>query len=197
MGSRDFELLTPAGRVTVTSWTNAGSASPWIWAWLRFDAAAIGLATDSARTHRGRRAEVAGHDVTVTAVSMGLRTAWSSGWTARSLRTLPSSSEWATTLGPVLESHPLYPNRTNVQFARVADRHTIEIAIWERGAGFTLVSGTSSCAAAAAAIRAERCESPVTVRMPGGEMLVEIDEGWNVRLTGAARQVCSGEWYGE
>jgi diaminopimelate epimerase len=92
-----------------------------------------------------------------------------------------------------LEHLPLFPNRTNVQFARTLDRHTLRIEIWERGAGYTLASGTSSCAAAGAAIRTGRCESPVTVGMPGGEMLVEIADDWSVRLTGTVGLVCEGE----
>ncbi len=68
------------------------------------------------------------------------------------------------------------------------------VAQWKRKAGYRLASGTSSCAAAAAAVRSGRCKSPVTVRMPGGEMLVEIDDDWQVRLTGTVSRVCRGEW---
>ena len=96
-------------------------------------------------------------------------------------------------LGPQLEHLSIFPHRTNVQFAQALDRHTLQIEIWERGAGYTLASGTSSCAAAAAAIRTGRCASPVTVVMPGGSMLVEIAEDWSVRLTGTVMPVCTGE----
>jgi diaminopimelate epimerase len=99
----------------------------------------------------------------------------------------------ARRLGPQIETHPRFPHRTNVQFAQVLDRHTLRIEIWERGAGYTLSSGTSSCAAAGVAIRLEYCESPVTVRMPGGELLVEVDAEWSVRLTGPVAFVCRGE----
>jgi diaminopimelate epimerase len=95
--------------------------------------------------------------------------------------------------GPGLEHLPLYPNRTNVQFAQMVNRHTLRIEIWERGAGYTLASGTSSCAAAGAAIRTGRYTSPVTVLMPGGEMRVEVAPDWSVRLTGTVVFVCSGE----
>jgi diaminopimelate epimerase len=80
-----------------------------------------------------------------------------------------------------------------VQFVEVVDRHTLRIEIWERGAAYTLASGTSSCAAAAAAVRTGRCASPVTVRMPGGAMLVEVAEDGSVRLTGPVAFVCSGQ----
>jgi diaminopimelate epimerase len=96
-------------------------------------------------------------------------------------------------LGPCLEHLPLYPNRTNVQFAQVVDSHTLRIEIWERGAEYTLASGTSSCAAAGAAICTGHCASPVTVQMPGGEMCVEVAPDWSARLTGTVEFVCSGE----
>jgi len=103
----------------------------------------------------------------------------------------PARLAWE--LGPVLESLPLFPNRTNVQFVRVLDRHTLAVAIWERGAGYTLASGTSSCAAAGAAIRLGRCDSPVTVKMPGGSLQVQIAEDWSARITCPVAPVFTGE----
>ncbi len=108
-----------------------------------------------------------------------------------------SLEEMARQLGPALEHLPLYPHGTNVQFAEVLDRHTLQIAIWERGVGYALASGTSSCAAAGAAIRTGRCDSPVAVQMPGGAMLVEIAPDWSVRLTGSVAPVCHGELAGD
>jgi diaminopimelate epimerase len=99
----------------------------------------------------------------------------------------------AQELGPALECLPMFPNRTNVQFVRVVDRHTLAIAIWERGAGYTLASGTSSCAAAAVAIRLGHCDSPVTVEMPGGSAVIEITADGSTRLTGPVDQVFTGE----
>jgi len=95
-------------------------------------------------------------------------------------------------IGPKLESAPLFPNRTNVQLARVLDDHTIEIAIWERGAGYTLASGTSASAAAGTAVRTGRCQSPVTVRMAGGDAVVVVDTDWQVVLTGTVTAVGQG-----
>jgi diaminopimelate epimerase len=95
-------------------------------------------------------------------------------------------------IGPILEDDAAFPKRTNVQIVRVVDAHTIEIAIWERGAGYTLASGTSASAAAGAAVRTGRCQSPVTVRMAGGEATVAIDEHWQVTLTGTVTAVFSG-----
>jgi diaminopimelate epimerase len=91
----------------------------------------------------------------------------------------------AATLGPLLEHHPRFPERTNVQLVQVDGEHDVTIGIWERGAGETTASGTSSVAAAAAAIANGWCTSPVTVHMSGGELYVEIADG-RARLTGPA-----------
>ena len=96
-------------------------------------------------------------------------------------------------LGPLVERHPRFPSRTNVQLVRVDDRHELSVGVWERGAGETLASGTSSCAAAAAAIARGWCTSPVTVHLAGGDLLVSIDPGWNATLTGPAQELCTGE----
>ena len=96
-------------------------------------------------------------------------------------------------LGPLIERHPAFPNRTNVQFARATAPDAIEILIWERGAGYTLASGSSSCAAAAAAVRTGACRpGSITVSMPGGTLTVEVREEWSLRLTGPVEEVCSG-----
>ncbi len=104
------------------------------------------------------------------------------------------SATLAKTMGPVIEVDSRFPKRTNVQFARALDRHAIEIEIWERGAGYTLASGTSASAAAGAAIKTGRCDSPVEVRMPGGAVRVAIDENWQVTLTGNVEAVCEGRF---
>lgn len=96
------------------------------------------------------------------------------------------------TLGPVIENAPQFPNRTNVQLARIVDEHTIEIEIWERGAGYTLASGSSSSAVAGASIKTGRCRTPVTIRMPGGEVIVDVKEAWQVVLTGRVTAVAQG-----
>lgn len=93
------------------------------------------------------------------------------------------------TWGPLIETAPQFPNRTNVQLVNVRDDHTIQIAIWERGAGYTLASGTSASAAAAAAVLTGRCASrQLIVQMAGGNLSVEVlAEG--VRLTGPVTAV--------
>lgn len=103
----------------------------------------------------------------------------------------------ARRLGPLIERHPSFPQRTNVQFLRVLERHRIQIAIWERGAGYTLASGTSSCASAAVACRLGLCESPVTVVMPGGELEVRLSADFDVELEGDVSAVSCGRFADE
>ena len=76
------------------------------------------------------------------------------------------SAEETLRLGPLIETHPSFPNRTNVQFLEVLNRNTIRIEIWERGAGYTLASGSSSCAAASVAHRLGLCDAEIAVLMP-------------------------------
>jgi diaminopimelate epimerase len=100
--------------------------------------------------------------------------------------------EEARQLGPRIETHPAFPNRTNVQFARVLARDRVEIRIWERGAGWTLASGSSSCAVAAAAVRNDLADGRLTIQSPGGELGVDVREDWSIRLQGPVAEVCEG-----
>jgi diaminopimelate epimerase len=97
-------------------------------------------------------------------------------------------------LGRAIESHALFPERTNVEFIRVLDRHNIEARVWERGAGETLSSGTGACAAAVASMLGGRTERHVTVSMPGGLLEVLRREDGEILLTGTAEVVYRGEW---
>ncbi len=94
--------------------------------------------------------------------------------------------------GPALETHAMFPRRTNVQFLQVLDRGSIRIEIWERGAGYTLASGSSSSAAAAVAHRLGLCDRSITVHMPGGQIAIEIGEGYEIRMTGPVTRVGEG-----
>ncbi len=96
-------------------------------------------------------------------------------------------------LGPRIERHSRFPDRTNVQLVRVDGPHDLTVGVWERGAGETLSSGTSSVAAAAAAVANDWCESPVQVHLPGGDLLVELDPQGGARLTGPAKEICRVE----
>jgi diaminopimelate epimerase len=92
-------------------------------------------------------------------------------------------------LGPLVETHERFPERTNVQLVRVDNPNELTVGVWERGAGETLSSGTSAVAASAAAVANGWCESPVTVHLAGGDLLVELTDG-NARLTGPAEEIC-------
>jgi len=103
-----------------------------------------------------------------------------------------ANADEARSLGPLLEVHPNFPNRTNVQFLEVLDRANIRIEIWERGAGYTLASGSSSSAAAAVARRLGLVDGSVTVHMPGGNLLIEIGDDFSIRMTGPVTRVGEG-----
>jgi len=94
--------------------------------------------------------------------------------------------------GSDIENHPLFPNRINVQFARVVSRNEVEVMIWERGAGWTLASGSSSCAVAATVVKKGLTDRDLIVKMPGGSLHIEIDEDWEIRMTGEVREISSG-----
>jgi len=107
---------------------------------------------------------------------------------------LPDVSEkLARQYGPDLEVHPNFPRRTNVQFLQILDRANIRIEIWERGAGYTLASGSSSSAAAAVARRLGLVDPKLTVHMPGGRIGIEIAPDYAIKMTGPATRVGTGE----
>ena len=93
-------------------------------------------------------------------------------------------------LGPLVENHVRFPERTNVQLVRVDGPNEVTVGVWERGAGETLSSGTSAVAVAGAAVRHGWCESPVTVHLAGGDLVVTVDEGMNASLVGPAEEIC-------
>ncbi|MDF2187593.1 diaminopimelate epimerase [Paraflavitalea sp. CAU 1676] len=94
--------------------------------------------------------------------------------------------------GPFLENHKMFPNRINVQFAKVINRKEVEILIWERGAGFTLASGTSSCAVASVLRKKNLVDQDITIRMLGGKLTINVDDNFAIRMTGEVREICSG-----
>ncbi len=95
-------------------------------------------------------------------------------------------------VGPLIENHEMFPNRINVQFAKPLSRDRVEILIWERGAGYTLASGSSSCAVASACVKNGLTERSVTISMPGGELEIEIREDWSIKMRGAVEEVAAG-----
>jgi diaminopimelate epimerase len=99
--------------------------------------------------------------------------------------------------GPLIENHPMFPNRTNVQFVKLLSHNEIEILIWERGAGFTMASGSSSSAVASMMLKKGLSGNDVTVKMPGGQLKINIDENWEIKLCGEVRQIAEGFLDGE
>src|SRR5882724_1230203 len=103
----------------------------------------------------------------------------------------------ATKYGPDLEVHSNFPRKTNVQFLKVIDRNNIQIEIWERGAGYTLASGSSSSASAAVAHRLGLVDRSVTVHMPGGQIGIEIGDNFSIMMTGTVNKVAEGTMHPE
>ncbi len=98
-------------------------------------------------------------------------------------------------LGPEIENHSRFPDRTNVEFVQVLDERTLQVRVWERGAGITLACGTGACASAVAALATKRVQGVVTVRLPGGDLRVEWAGGANpVFMEGPALEVFRGEY---
>ena len=108
----------------------------------------------------------------------------------------PAGESWSREdllkLGPALENHALFPKRTNVQLAVPTGPKEIFILIWERGAGETQASGSSSCAAASAAVRLGLVKSPVTVKMPGGTLNIDVTDNFALTMKGPVAEVARG-----
>lgn len=96
-------------------------------------------------------------------------------------------------LGPIIETDPLFPARVNVNFAQVVGDNHLRLIVWERGAGLTRACGTGACATAVAAIRRKLVGGPVTVSLPGGDLVIDWAPGGTIRMTGPATHVFDGE----
>jgi diaminopimelate epimerase len=127
---------------------------------------------------------VGGERIELTAVSVG---------NPHAVVRIAAEREDLLRLGPLIERHERFPERTNVQLVRVDGPSELTVLVWERGAGETSASGSSAVAAAAAAVTNGWCESPVTVQMPGGELRVELDDEARITLVGPAEEICAGE----
>ena len=102
------------------------------------------------------------------------------------------SPKLATKYGSAIETHPNFPNRINVQFLKVLDRKNVQIEIWERGAGYTLASGSSSSASAAVARKLGLVDANLTVHMPGGQIGIEIGPDYAIKMAGPVTRVAEG-----
>ncbi|MGC8942413.1 diaminopimelate epimerase [Sulfurihydrogenibium sp.] len=94
--------------------------------------------------------------------------------------------------GPLIENHPIFPNRINVQFVKPISENEAQILIWERGAGFTYASGSSSCAVASVLVKKGLAKGDITIKMIGGELKISVDQDWNIKMTGEVQEICSG-----
>lgn len=103
----------------------------------------------------------------------------------------------AQKLGPLVENDPRFPNRINVQFMKILDRNNIKIEIWERGAGYTLASGSSSCAASAVAYRLGFCDSEISVHMPGGIIDITVSDDFSISMIGPVTKIAEGTFFSE
>ena len=181
VGSGDFEVVTAGGLVRARV-LDGGRQVTVEMGRAVFEPASIPIRVDGPRAIDVPLV-VGGRTLRIDAVSMG---------NPHCVVFLDDISEpLARELGPLLETHELFPNRTNVQLARVLGPDSLAIEIWERGAGYTLASGTSSCAAACAAHLKGLCGPSVRVHTPGGVVAVEIGADFQVTMTGAVQRVCA------
>ena len=146
------------------------------------DGDSVRLDVGRVRVEPDEELDVAGERITLTPVDVG---------NPHAVVRREPTPEAIRRLGPALELHPRFPRRTNVQLVRVDGSHGLTVAVWERGAGETTSSGSSAVAAAAASVERAWCTSPVTVSLPGGELLVELVDG-RATLTGPAVELRSG-----
>jgi diaminopimelate epimerase len=172
------ESLSEKGR---ERWVRVGMGCP------RFAPAEIPVLTDAEPPIRNLSLAVNGQIVSVTCLSMGNPHAVH--FHARAVATYPLER-----VGPMVETHPLFPQRVNFEVARVLNRELIEARVWERGAGATLACGSGASAVMVAARLHNLVEDRVEVRLPGGTLLLEWDGESEVYLSGPAERVFTGEW---
>lgn len=178
-----FDLFTPGGKVSVEILDTRASLIKVNMGTATFSSTAIPVA-GPVREVIAEPLTVLGQTYAATCLSVG---------NPHCVLPLPViSRELAEQLGPVIENHLLFPNRINLQLLKVLDRSTIQIEIWERGAGYTLASGSSSCAAASAAYRLGLIDRNVTVIMPGGTLRIAITAAGDIYMTGPATAVYQG-----
>lgn len=96
-------------------------------------------------------------------------------------------------VGPLIEKLAIFPNRINIQFVKVISRSKVEILIWERGAGYTLASGSSSSAVACVLRKKGLIDQEVEVMMPGGSLQLVVDDNWQIHMTGEIKEICTGK----
>jgi diaminopimelate epimerase len=187
VGSERFTIETPGGIVEVAI-QPGGKLITVDMGRVSFHSAAIPVA-GAAREVLNERIRIQDRDFTFCAATIG---------NPHCVIPLPEISEQlARQYGPDLETHASFPKRTNVQFLKVIDRSNIRIEIWERGAGYTLASGSSSSASAAVAHRLGLVDRKLTVHMPGGQIGIEIGDDFAIRMSGPVTRVADGTLHPE
>jgi len=168
-----FTLHTPGGRVTCVLQLEGGRV------------AQVTVDMGKARFDPPDAIAVDGRRLEVTSVSMG---------NPHCVVIVPDLADVDVhVLGPKIERHPAFPKGTNVQFAQVVSRSEVRILIWERGAGHTLASGSSSCPVTAACHRRGLVDRTVTVSMPGGSLQIAIADDGEIRMHGPVEEICEGD----
>jgi len=178
----EFSILTAGGKVRAKVHDNGRRVTVDMGR-VSFESTKIPV-TGEPREVINEKMEIAGETINFTAATIG-------NPHCVILRENISESE-TRALGPLIESQPRFPNRINVQFMKVLDRSNIKIEIWERGAGYTLASGSSSSAAAAIARRLGLCDSNITVHMPGGKIDIIVSNDFSITMTGPVTKVAEG-----
>ncbi len=179
VAEQPFDILTAGGTVTSQVF-DEGRTVEVSMGRAEFACAAIPVLIDAPEA-LGYPLEIDGESLKINAVSMG-----NPHCVVFVERT---SRELACRLGPLLERHPLFPRRTNVQFVEWQGCNALRVEIWERGAGYTLSSGTSSCAAAAVARRLGLCEEHIDLNLAGGQLKIHVAHDFQVTMRGAVQRV--------
>jgi diaminopimelate epimerase len=182
VGNDEFALQTDGGIVRSTVF-DAGKMARVEMGKVSFDSEKIPV-TGPKREVINEKISVGGREFTFCAATIG---------NPHCVLPLPEiSADLAHKFGPLLETHPNFPRKTNVQFLKVIDRANIQIEIWERGAGYTLASGSSSSAAAAVAHKLDLVDKNVSVHCPGGIIKIEIRDGFDILMIGSVTRVANG-----
>lgn len=182
VGNDEFSIQTDGGLVRSTVF-DGGTRVRVEMGKVSFDSEKIPVA-GAKREVLNEKLSVGGREFTFCAATIG---------NPHCILPLPEiNAKLAHEFGPLLEVHPNFPRKTNVQFMKVLDRANLQIEIWERGAGYTLASGSSSSAAAAAAHKLGLVDKRVAVHCPGGIIQIEIGDDFAIRMTGSVTKVAEG-----
>ena len=182
VGDKPFTILTAGGKVTCQVHRGGNSVTVEMGE-VSFDSTRIPV-MGPPREVLNETIVVGGKEFTFCAATVG-------NPHCVNLRDVVSRDE-AVRYGPLIETDPRFPNRTNVQFMTVLDRKNIQIEIWERGAGYTLASGSSSSAAAAVARKLGLCDPEITVHMPGGTIGITVSDRFFIVMTGPVLKIGEG-----